>query len=258
MTSRRVHIVGCHRSGTTLMMELMWHCFAFSGRVPHEQSLFKPIPANETLFLSKKPPDTTRIREVFLRDADLYVIALLRDPRAVITSRHPSKPEVYFSSYRRWSRYHQAIEEMRGHPRYLVVSYEALIESPDKIQQQVAETFPFLQRTADFSSYPQGTQISPGAEESLGSVRPIDQASINRWQSHLPRIKGQLRQYPQMSAALIKHGYETDRQWEQQLEQVTPLHQTYKEIPPHFLKRWESRFRYWLKRRAYLRQRNLA
>src|SRR4029453_17515837 len=97
--TRRVHIVGCHRSGTTLLAQLMWYGFRFSGRAEHEASLFAPIPGGFATYLSKNPPDTIRIDRVFVRDPELFVIAMIRDPRDVITSRHPAKPAVYFSSF---------------------------------------------------------------------------------------------------------------------------------------------------------------
>ncbi len=62
----RVHVVGCHRSGTTLMMELLWYAYRFSGRCEHEATLFKPVPPGQTLYLTKKPPDTIRIGRAFL------------------------------------------------------------------------------------------------------------------------------------------------------------------------------------------------
>jgi len=79
--SRRVHILGCYRSGTTLLMELMWRSFVFSGRAGHEASLLDPPPPEETLYLSKKPPDTLRIERAFLCDPETFLIAMLRDIR---------------------------------------------------------------------------------------------------------------------------------------------------------------------------------
>jgi hypothetical protein len=233
------------------MMELMWHYFRFSGRVPHEASLYEPIPPGHDLFLSKKPPDTVRIEEVFVRDPELYVIAMLRDPRAVITSKHPSRPDVYFSSFRRWRQYANAIGRMMDHPRYLVVRYESLVIDAAAIQRQVEDKFPFLERTGDFAAYPEG--VDPGrAGPSLGGTRRLDPAALIQWHNHLPRVKGQLIRYPNLSNALIRFGYEQNRDWEAMLEDVEPCFQQYKEAPPNALKRIETRLRYWLKRRAYL------
>src|SRR5262245_1605368 len=144
--TRRVHIVGCHRSGTTLLTQLMWYGFRFDARAEHEASLFDPIPHGISTYLSKKPPDTVRINRVFARDPDLFVIAMVRDPRDVITSRHPRKPDVYFSSFWRWERYLRAIQAMQGHPRYVVLRYEELLANPDGTQEHIAREFSFLAR----------------------------------------------------------------------------------------------------------------
>ena len=57
------------------MMELLWYSYAFSGRGEHETSLLEPVPPGETLYQTKKPPDTTRIIPAFLRDGETYLIA---------------------------------------------------------------------------------------------------------------------------------------------------------------------------------------
>ena len=103
------------------MMELLWYSYAFSGRGEHETSLLEPVPPGETLYLTKKPPDTTRIIPAFLRDSDTYLIAMLRDPRAVVTSRHRNRPDVYFASFQRWRAYAAAIKHLAEHPRCSVI-----------------------------------------------------------------------------------------------------------------------------------------
>jgi hypothetical protein len=86
-------------------MELLWYSYVFSGRHQHEISVFEPVPQGQTLYLTKKPPDTLRIQRVLEADSKLHVIAMLRDPRAVITSTHESQPNVYYAGYQRWREY---------------------------------------------------------------------------------------------------------------------------------------------------------
>jgi hypothetical protein len=245
--------VGCRRSGTTLMMELMWQSFEFSGRHEHEISVFEPVPPGETLYLTKKPPDTARIRRILRADAGLHVIAMLRDPRAVITSRHQSKPEVYFSGYQRWREYIDAIETLRGHPRIIVIRYEDLITDPDRMQTQISEQFPFLNEIRKFSAYPDDSLVSEAAEQSLNGVRPFDTSRIDGWHDHLPRVNGQLREHPNMSKDLIVAGYEDNEDWTKVLAGVGYYTQDYKDRGPGMFRRLESNFRFWLKTRRYLR-----
>ena len=96
----RVHVVGCPRSGTTLMTELLRYAYEFAGAADHERSLFDPIPAGLSPYLTKKPADTIRIQRAFTEDENLHVVALVRDPRAVITSVHWSHPDQYFVGFK--------------------------------------------------------------------------------------------------------------------------------------------------------------
>lgn len=253
--ARRVHVVGCQRSGTTLMMELLWSSFEFSGRAEHEISLFQPVPPGETLYLTKKPPDTIRLEPAFLADEELFVIAMQRDPRSVVSSRHPSRPNVYFSGFRRWRDCAVAIERLQDHPRYLVVRYEDLVTDPDRVQAEIARRFPFLRQRGRFSDYPRGADVPEPASQSLLGVRPFDPSRVQNWRDHLSRVKGQLLGFPEMQDFLERLGYEPDAAWTGVLDGVTPYYQTYKEAAPHRLKRLETRLRFWLKTRRYLRER---
>jgi len=254
MTTTRVHIVGCRRSGTTLMMELLWYGFRFSGRDEHEVSVFEPIPSGHNLYLTKKPPDTLRIHRIFEADPDLHVIAMLRDPRAVITSTHPNRPNVYFSSYWRWQEYLRAVEPLLGHPRFQLVHYEQLVKDPARVQRDLERRFQFLQRTRAFIDFPEGANVPPGlAIDSLNGVRDLDVSRITGWQEHLPRINSQLRDNPRMAQDLIDAGYEKDDAWTRMLQGIDHYSQTYKDEPPGKLRTIETNVRFWRKTRSYLR-----
>ena len=260
-----MHIIGCRRSGTTLMMELLWYRYAFSGRGEHETSLLEPVPAGETLYLTKKPPDTTRIIPAFLRDSETYLIAMLRDPRAVVTSRHRNRPNVYFASFHRWRAYAAAIQRLRDHPRFKLIRFETLITAPSAVQADIETWLPFLSRRRDglsgtartFAEYPEGAAVPPLAEASLNGARPFDTSRLDGWRGHLPRIKGQLEAHPDLTQSLIEFGYEDDDAWTALLEGVAPYRQTYKETPPSPWRRWETNLRYRLKTWRYLRSRGL-
>ena len=236
------------------MMELMWQSFEFSGRGEHELSVFEPMPAGETLYLTKKPPDTPRIHRIFHADRNLHVIAMLRDPRAVITSRHESKPDVYFAGYLRWREYVDAIERLRGHPRFVMIRYEDLLPDPDAVQEHISKQFPFLSEKCSFSTFPESANVPHKAAQSLNGVRPFDTSRINGWRAHLPRINGQLRDHPGMLKDLILAGYEENEEWTHVLEGIHHYTQDYKDRGPGFFRHLESSFRFWLKTRRYLRK----
>ena len=239
-------------------MELMWGSFVFSGRADHEASLLDPLPAGETLYLSKKPPDTTRIGRAFRADDETFLVAMLRDPRAVVTSRHPSRPDVYFRGFRHWRDCARAIRNLEPHPRCLVVRFEDLVTEPDAVQAAIERRFAFLERRARFSDYPAGVETGERAGRSLGGVRPLDASRIAGWKGHLPRIRAQLDAHPDMARCLVEFSYEPDTAWTALLEGIGPHEQTYKEDAPHPLKRWETALRYRLRTRAWLRNRGLG
>ena len=250
----RIHVVGCYRSGTTLMMELLWYGYEFSGRSEHEAPLFRPVPAGEQLYLTKKPPDTVRIDRVFQADEKLNVVAMVRDPRAVITSRHPDFPGVYFSGFSRWLEYQKVIERNSDHPRWLTLRYEDLLNNPASTQTRIEAKFSFLRRKRTFADFPTGAEVPKRAAISLNGIRPLEPGRVSAWRDHLPRVRAQLDAHPELQKQLELLGYETDTTWAQCLNGVTAHEQSYKDNPPHYLKALEARFRYWLKTERYLRQ----
>ena len=235
------------------MAELLWYGFVFSGRAQQEVSLFKPVPDGETLYLSKKPPDTRRISRVFLADERWFVICMLRDPRSVASSKHAHFPDVYFSGFRRWLEYEAVSQQLVGHPRFLMVHYEALLTDPDAVQAEILRKFPWLKQQRSFSAFPEGADAGERARVAMHGVRAIDPARIAGWQKHLPRVKHQVERYPQILESLIKHGYEPDESWLECLQSIEPAGETYKEDRAHVLRRKESDLRYWWKTRQYLK-----
>ncbi len=250
----RLHVVGCYRSGTTLMMELLWYGYEFSGRCEHEASIFRSIPAGERMFLTKKPPDTIRIEKAFLADEKLHVVAMVRDPRAMATSRHAKFPDVYFSGFGRWLEYQRVIERLSDHPRWQTVRYEDLLQEPEAVQGRLEAQFPFLDRRRDFARYPEGADVPDKAGISLGGARGLDPSRMAAWRDHLPRIRDQLDKHPEVAQKLVELGYEPDNAWRGCLEGVSPHHQVHKDEAPHPLKALEARIRYGLKTRRYLRK----
>ena len=99
---RNLHIVGCPRSGTTLLAEMMSTCFAVDGSSEHEESIFKLAPHADGLYVSKKPNDILWLHRLLDRDDSLHAIAMIRDPRAVVCSIHSVHPGRYFCNYPVW------------------------------------------------------------------------------------------------------------------------------------------------------------
>lgn len=259
MPTPRLHVTGCRRSGTTLMFEMLVACFEHAGHAEHEESVFAhPVPIPGGLYLSKKPSDIAHLRRILESDSDLYVVYMLRDPRAVVTSIHPSRGDTYFASFERWLRYEHAAAPLKAHPRFVEVRYETLVSGPDDVQQMLMQRLPFVRQRHAFSDFHQYAQASKRAEISLRGLRPISADSIDAWRAHLPRLRFQLDRYPELARAVIAYGYETDDAWLGQLDGVEPLPQRYGERTPPPWQRWETALRYYLKSRRYLAARRGA
>lgn len=253
---KRLHIVGCPRSGTTLMMELISTCFCNDGFCSHEMSIFEEPEGTPELFFSKQPSDIKYLSRIFSRDPNLYVIFLIRDPRAVIASRHSSHSDVYFCNYRVWEECYTAATGFLGHPRFLSVRYEDLTRNSDGIQAKIQERFPFLVCEHPFSEYQDFARPSQEAMNAMNGVRAVSAERIRGWREHLPRIKEQLQKYPEMVQVLIDSRYEADNEWTEELEGVAPVAFPcrYPDREP-VLKRLDTRVRKWRQSNAYLRRR---
>lgn len=253
-----VHVVGCPRSGTTLLTEMMATCFQIDGSCDHEETIFKVSPQHKGIYLSKKPNDAMWVHRIIDRDNQLHVIGMIRDPRAVICSIHQGHPGMYFCNYPVWKRAERALSQLKDHPRMLLVRYEELVSNPDVVQEQITGRFPFLQirhRFSDFHLYARSSEKSVAA---LGGVREVDRERIQGWMQHLPRLKQQADRYPELLADLEKYGYENSNDWIKVLEGVAG-----KNFPcrasdrKELLKYLEQRIRFRGKIRRYLAARNL-
>ncbi len=249
---RRLHVVGCPRSGTTLVAELIATCFADVAHDEHELSIFRPAPRIAPVYASKKPMDVKRIGPLLRADPHLFVIGVHRDPRAVITSEIAGEDR-YRISFDRWERCIDAARTLAGHPRYLEVAYERLVSDPDAVQADVAARFPFLVRRHAFSEFARHAQPSARAQIAMGGVRALDANRNARWQQHLPRVKAELLRHPRMLDVLIELGYERDRSWAKTLDGILPHDQPVKNRWRRLFEELDAGLRYRLKQRRYLR-----
>lgn len=249
---RRVHIVGCERSGTTLLLEMMTAGFEFDARCEREQSLFDPPPTGARLFLSKKPLDILRLERAFRADPGLFVLCTERDPRAVITSRHDGRPDRYLSDFAGWKACHAAAARLEGHERFLRVPYGDLVLAPDRVQSDIGARLPFLVPRGTFSRFHETARPTETGRKALGGVRAPDPGRDTRWREDLPRVKAQLLRHPDLPGVLVEEGYEADRSWVGLLADVAPSTEPRRSWTPAWLREIEHRTRYAWKTRRYL------
>ena len=114
---KHVHIVGAPRSGTTLLLELMTSGFAFEAWSDVERTLLEPPPQGIATYCSKQPGDHRVLRWFLLANSDLYALAMTRDPRDVVVSRHGRAPDRYWTNLRMWRQAQRNLARLHGHPR---------------------------------------------------------------------------------------------------------------------------------------------
>lgn len=219
----RLHVVGCPRSGTTLMMEMLATCYEHAGHCEHEETFFKVPDVRSGLYLSKQPNDVNWIEPIVRRDPSAFFVAMIRDPRAVVCSRHSGHEGLYFANYRIWKKAERSIVRLMKYSHVVVVQFEDLTADPDRVQRDIENAFPFLVRKHPFSEYHHHARVSAGSDRALGGVRAVSGAANSSWRRHLPRLAQQLDRHPGMADDLMAWGYERDKSWMQALDGVSPV-----------------------------------
>ena len=220
---KRIHIVGCGpRTGTTLLTEMMISSYKIDVFTEHEDRIAKPPKKSGKVFLTKSPKDIILIKPVLQVMKDLYVIFMIRDPRDSVVSKHGTHKEHYWSNLLYWKNFLPFAESLQDHERFLTVRYEDLARNPDEVQSRISSFLPFIEEKHKFSEYHRTAKPSSDSQLALGSVRPVSDQSIGNWRNHKPRVLGQIILHGSISEDLIKYGYETNSDWENELQGVEP------------------------------------
>lgn len=195
---------------------------------------------------SKYPLDVFNVRRLpalNIHDKKLHVIAILRDPRDVVTSKHPLLPDRYFighdhswwpqdPEFREW-KYNapgvvaifDELEHLRGQSEVPVhfVRYEDLVADPDAVQGVLADRLglSFAGRFSDFHKHPSRMayrydgRMAPREASLVREDKPPDRSRSGKWQAvaHRERVLEQYRECPRLIEILRVHGYEDDDEW---------------------------------------------
>ena len=221
LTRLELHVVICGfpRSGTTLLQMALQYAHPQARGFRGETEGWRAASycrRNHRVLISKVPSDLfelDRLRAFYAgRSARLRVLAMVRDPRDQLTSRHTLNP-LHLETCRTWRRFYQAFTEQRDQDDVQVVKYEDLVRDAASVQGQI-EGFLGLSpgrrfdrfHTADWSGFDQFA---------LNGLRPIDAAGVGRWREpqHAPRISAALRELPELPQALVDLGYESGDTW---------------------------------------------
>jgi hypothetical protein len=217
----RIFIIGCARSGTTLLLNLM-RTFDGVSVMDHETCLRELVanPSAGWVTAKRKAHCAGHLLEDLPDLRQVWVIDIVRDPRDVITStREGPDPrdfqptwDGFYCDLQRWRRDVLVAAALRGrHMRMLHVRYEHLVKACDQVQQDLAAMLG-LEARVPFSSHlsvmpedlPESTRIM------LGGVRPVSSDRVGRWRQDprsRDRVAEQLRLHPDMESWLQAAAY---------------------------------------------------
>jgi len=218
----------------------MINCFDIDAYTDHERSIFKEYPAAHDLLCTKQPSDIKRISYPLRINNNLYVIYLQRDPRDTLSSRsHKSNKsdKKIWGNLGDWIKHQAIAESLSLNPRFIIVSYEDLVSTPDQVQQHIQSKFPFLKTKAKFSEYHNIAKPSEKSDAALGGARPINTSSIGKWRKSMPYLKAQIEKYGDISHTLIRLGYEENTEWLSELDDVVADNS---EEPVKYRSRWKQ------------------
>jgi len=218
---QQIHIVACSpRSGTTLLHEAMVTCFKVDKHYDHERRFHKTNAKEGEVLISKRPKDTYYMHRILDQTPGFHVIYLLRDPRDVIVSRHGKNKEIYYSNFALWQHLHDFGKGLGSFTNALLIRYEDFVVNPNKVQQEIINKFPWLEKIHNFSDYHLHAKVSESSQQALKGVRPIAPTSVGLWKNNLGRIKAQQQLHGSMIKTLIDLNYEKSDDWVNILESV--------------------------------------
>ncbi len=228
-------IGGCGRSGTTLLLSILGahpHIHAIKRETGaflkwEEASTGEMIPYRmdrlyRALCLGRLSPKATRVCEKtpgnvryignILRyfDDQVKFVHLVRDGRDVLVSRHPTKPEAYWVSPRRWVDDTRGGLAFRDHPSVLTLKYEDLVlhyeRSIEKICSFIDEPL-----VAELLSYDTYTNVRKNRAW-FGEAKKIHTSSIGKWKSPQNRERVvEIMRNPEVVGLLDQLGYTTEQ-----------------------------------------------
>ncbi len=238
----RIHIVGCARSGTTMLY------FALSGfqntiLYEREVSVWNWPGLRDTLSLitKKKDDDTSFI--ITKRNSTWYneeklnrllnyvehfnigIIYLIRNPFDVLTSKHRLKPGQYYVDFDMWLNSINAGEflkqKLHNSPRFLVVRYEDLILNISEVEKDFKSTFglrlkPGVSSLSNLEEYIDASIRESKMVQYMHQLRNFDPKSINKWKhdaekrEYLKKFWDDPQKRKHLQRFMEEYGYESN------------------------------------------------
>jgi len=193
---QKIHVTGGYRCGTTLMRSLMV-CFEGTWVYPHGN---EPTISHDAEYVVTKCGVSLVRWENWMKDPDLKVVCMLRDPRDVSCSVEAGHPEKRFLDLRPEMVAHFQVDYREVPGRIILIKYEDLVSDPNAVQKRVAEEFGLRIKysfTEGYKYFPRGSDSGSLKSSSRGGTkeeRPIDAKSVGIWKSH-PTLRARAEQF---------------------------------------------------------------
>jgi hypothetical protein len=240
---RQIHIIGCSRSGTTMLHAAM-SAFEDVELHPAETLAFQPTlrervrvlrrightAAGPRWFVTKRafrwtePAELEALAARALRER-VGIIHIVRDPRDVLLSRHVSSNRERYVDPDHWQRSVAAADwleaRLAGRCPFFTLRYEDLVCDGRTLEARLAATFglrlrpgAMIENVAD-SLKLTGKALDPYMAVNMQGVRNADPTSIGKWRASKDNPEGDLLAAPGTAelyrAFLVRHGYEAAR-----------------------------------------------
>lgn len=195
-------IGACGRSGTTLLLSILgahpniytfpYETAAFidwykeDGQyLPRIDRLYRyalthRIPNDCTRWCEKSPSNVLKFGKILNYFAgEVKIIHIIRDGRDVMLSKHPTAPDEYWVSPKRWVNDVKAGLEYKDHPQVLTIKYENLILSYQATINKLCE-FINEEATEELNNWFENTNVQD-SNAWFDKAQKIHSNSIEKW-----------------------------------------------------------------------------
>ena len=172
------------------------------------------IPHLPQINKKKENIEITGIKEVFCEDFiepflnikafNPHVLHIIRDPRAVITSRNyglykkatGSKYPLLFM-IRAWQKTFENHIKNKDNPKYYMITYEDLATNPEKTMEKICKflNINYSKKLVDLRFYKDAAGNSWKSNSSFENPEIINTLNINRWKNVLSKKKIEVIEY---------------------------------------------------------------
>lgn len=152
--------------------------------------LLHRVPGEATRWCEKRPYNVRFISEILQYfGSEARFIHIVRDPRAVCTSRHPENPESYWVDPARWVQDVKSGLEHLHHPQVFTLRYEDLIMETEK---QIRGICGFLgeECTGEILNWVEHAKVR-SHDSWFGEITGIQKTPLESWkaQEHQARVE---------------------------------------------------------------------